>query len=196
VALWAWWLSGAALAAVAVLNWLVVGRMLAVSGRFTALVDRFRAPAPEPEMSPEELLAAIRMATSAEFGNAALDVEPPPAAPLPVVTQARTPLSHVVFFASLVVGGALATALGGGAPVRFALRSDFFARVFGESPWVTPLILVCGGALVGFGTRMAAGCTSGHGLCGVSRGQRGSLVATCAFFGAGVIVSFLLEAHR
>ena len=52
--------------------------------------------------------------------------------------------------------------------------------------------LLVGGLLVGFGTRMASGCTSGHGLCGVSRLQKGSLVATVCFFGAGVAVSFAL----
>jgi len=52
--------------------------------------------------------------------------------------------------------------------------------------------LLLGGLCVGFGTRMAGGCTSGHGLCGVSRFQPGSLVATVAFFATGVAVSFAL----
>ncbi len=42
------------------------------------------------------------------------------------------------------------------------------------------------GALVGFGTRMSNGCTSGHGLCGVSRLSKRSLIATITFFGVGV----------
>jgi uncharacterized membrane protein YedE/YeeE len=41
---------------------------------------------------------------------------------------------------------------------------------------------------------MAGGCTSGHGLCGVSRFQPGSLLTTAAFFGAAVALSFALEA--
>jgi uncharacterized membrane protein YedE/YeeE len=53
--------------------------------------------------------------------------------------------------------------------------------------------LVGGGVLVGFGTRMAAGCTSGHGLCGVSRFQKGSMLSTAAFFGMGIVVSFGLR---
>lgn len=55
-------------------------------------------------------------------------------------------------------------------------------------------MLLLGGVLIGWGTRMSGGCTSGHGLCGVSRAQPGSFVATCAFFGTGIVVSFLLEA--
>ena len=47
------------------------------------------------------------------------------------------------------------------------------------------------GALVGVGTRLANGCTSGHGLCGISRGSKRSIVATAVFFGVGVITATL-----
>jgi uncharacterized membrane protein YedE/YeeE len=56
------------------------------------------------------------------------------------------------------------------------------------------LVPLVGGLLIGFGTRMAGGCTSGHGLCGVSQFQPGSFVATIGFFGMGVVVSFLIGA--
>ena len=46
-------------------------------------------------------------------------------------------------------------------------------------------LLVAGGFLVGFGTRMGGGCTSGHGVCGISRLSPRSLVATAAFMVAG-----------
>lgn len=45
--------------------------------------------------------------------------------------------------------------------------------------------LVLGGLLVGFGTRLGSGCTSGHGVCGVSRLSRRSLVATGLFMASG-----------
>ena len=48
-----------------------------------------------------------------------------------------------------------------------------------------PLVGVAG-AIVGFGTRMANGCTSGHGLCGTSRLSKRSIVATMTFFAVGV----------
>jgi uncharacterized protein len=48
------------------------------------------------------------------------------------------------------------------------------------------------GVLVGVGTRMSNGCTSGHGLCGTSRLSRRSLVATAAFFLVGVATATLL----
>lgn len=46
--------------------------------------------------------------------------------------------------------------------------------------------LVIAGLLVGFGTRLGSGCTSGHGVCGVSRLSPRSLAATATFMGAGV----------
>ena len=46
-------------------------------------------------------------------------------------------------------------------------------------------LLVAGGVLVGFGTRMGGGCTSGHGVCGISRLSPRSLVATASFMVAG-----------
>jgi uncharacterized protein len=47
--------------------------------------------------------------------------------------------------------------------------------------------LVVAGLLVGFGTRMANGCTSGHGVCGLSRGSGRSLVNVLAFMGSGMV---------
>jgi len=48
----------------------------------------------------------------------------------------------------------------------------------------TPVLIVAG-VLVGFGTRVGGGCTSGHGVCGISRMSRASLVATATFIAAG-----------
>jgi len=48
-------------------------------------------------------------------------------------------------------------------------------------------LLVGGGLLVGFGTRLAGGCTSGHGVCGIGRGSPRSIVATLIFMVAGMI---------
>lgn len=53
----------------------------------------------------------------------------------------------------------------------------------------TPLLVVAG-LLVGFGTRVGSGCTSGHGVCGLSRGSARSLAATAAFMAAGFAVVF------
>lgn len=46
--------------------------------------------------------------------------------------------------------------------------------------------LVAGGLLVGFGTRLGSGCTSGHGVCGMSRFSRRSMLATMIFMASGI----------
>lgn len=54
-------------------------------------------------------------------------------------------------------------------------------------------MVVVAGLLVGFGTRWGAGCTSGHGICGLSRLSMRSLVATLSFMGTGFITVFVLR---
>lgn len=54
-------------------------------------------------------------------------------------------------------------------------------------------VLVAAGLLVGIGTRYGAGCTSGHGVCGLSRLSLRSLAATAAFMAAGFAVVFLVR---
>lgn len=54
-------------------------------------------------------------------------------------------------------------------------------------------LLVMAGLLVGIGTRYGAGCTSGHGVCGLSRFSLRSLVATAAFMSAGFLTVFVLR---
>ena len=53
--------------------------------------------------------------------------------------------------------------------------------------------LVVAGLLVGIGTRYGAGCTSGHGVCGLSRRSPRSLVATAAFMAAGFVTVFIVR---
>ena len=52
-------------------------------------------------------------------------------------------------------------------------------------------IIVVAGLLVGFGTRLANGCTSGHGMCGLARFSRRSLVAVLCFMGSGMATVFV-----
>jgi len=53
--------------------------------------------------------------------------------------------------------------------------------------------IVAAGLLVGLGTRYGSGCTSGHGVCGLSRLSPRSLVATLAFMGAGFVMVFVVR---
>lgn len=54
-------------------------------------------------------------------------------------------------------------------------------------------VVILAGLLVGLGTRLGSGCTSGHGVCGLSRLSPRSLVATLAFMGAGFLTVFLIR---
>lgn len=70
-------------------------------------------------------------------------------------------------------------------------------RLFGELPesridagWA---MLVVAGVLVGFGSRLGSGCTSGHGVCGLSRLSPRSLVATATFMSTGFMAVYLVR---
>ncbi len=64
-----------------------------------------------------------------------------------------------------------------------------FESLFNVSGFI---LIVIGGFLVGFGTRWAGGCTSGHGIFGLSTFQLPSLVATITFFAFGILTSWFL----
>ena len=59
-----------------------------------------------------------------------------------------------------------------------------------DADWLAVLIA---GLLVGFGAQYGSGCTSGHGICGLSRLSPRSLVATLSFMGAGFLTVFILR---
>lgn len=57
-------------------------------------------------------------------------------------------------------------------------------------------VIVVGGVLVGFGTRMGGGCTSGHGVCGISRLSPRSIAAAATFVAIGILTVFVVGAAR
>jgi uncharacterized membrane protein YedE/YeeE len=57
----------------------------------------------------------------------------------------------------------------------------------------TDMMVVIAGLLVGIGTRYASGCTSGHGVCGLSRLSPRSLVATISFMSAGFVMVYVMR---
>lgn len=83
---------------------------------------------------------------------------------------------RVAFLVGLLVSGAVAAHL---APQAFA-----------ESP-SSPILVIGAGLLVGYGTRWGGGCTSGHGVCGVSRLAPRSLVAVATFMTTGALATWL-----
>jgi uncharacterized protein len=86
---------------------------------------------------------------------------------------------RVLFVAGLILGAWGATALG---VARIPPRTGF-----------PPGLLVLAGLLVGYGTSLGNGCTSGHGVCGMARLSRRSLVATAVFLAAAFVTTFVVR---
>lgn len=197
---WPFWLGGITLAGICITHWLWIRRMLGVSGRYTAIVNRLRFGEVK-EVSPDDdaLAKELEAATLAAFGEEALAefAKAPVLAEVPVAQAIEKPQpqslsAHLCFLASLTLGGFLAAVRDGRFAASLSLRGESIPRLAGSSVFAQALLLFGGGLLVGIGTRMAGGCTSGHGLCGTSRFQRGSMLATAAFFLSGVIITRLL----
>ena len=94
------------------------------------------------------------------------------------------------FLAGLVLGGFLSALLGGGWAPTWAL--GMFDRIIGLGPAGKLAWMFTGGLFIGFGTRLAGGCTSGHGIFGMSNFERPSLVTTVSFMTGGIITTQLL----
>jgi uncharacterized membrane protein YedE/YeeE len=76
------------------------------------------------------------------------------------------------------------------APLVYALSGAALPEV---TVATSPLLLAGAGLLVGFGTRLGSGCTSGHGVCGVARLSRRSLTATAVFMLTAAVTVFLMR---
>ncbi|MDH4133580.1 MAG: YeeE/YedE family protein [Gammaproteobacteria bacterium] len=199
-----WWKGALALGGLTVVCALMVGRMLGVSGawanvvnwreerekRKTAAALRSNAPAMQNALLAATLAQFGETATHQAFANQGITL-PAQAATRATPTSGVRWTAHLTFLAAMVLGGFIAAIASG----QFQIRLDLGAahtRLFGTGiqEWLT---LLGGGILVGFGTQMGGGCTSGHGLSGVSRLTPPSMLATAMFFGSAVAVSFIVE---
>ena len=89
------------------------------------------------------------------------------------IAESGTPQNiAIAFVIGLPLGAYLVARLAGGVQVSFP---------------TSLLPLIAGGLLVGFGTRLGSGCTSGHGVCGLSRLSPRSMVATALFMASGFV---------
>lgn len=86
---------------------------------------------------------------------------------------------RLAFISGLILGPLAMVALGW-APLEITIAAPY-------------ALIIAGGFLVGFGTRLGSGCTSGHGVCGLARASRRSLLATAIFFAAATVTVFLLR---
>lgn len=92
---------------------------------------------------------------------------------------------RIAFILGLLGAAILATAL----PLSMGfLSANLPLTVHIESPW---WIIVVAGLLVGYGTRLGSGCTSGHGVCGIGRLSGRSIVATMGFMAVAALTVFI-----
>jgi hypothetical protein len=94
------------------------------------------------------------------------------------------------FAAGLVLGGFLSAALAGGWSPVWAL--GMFDRIVGFGPAGKLAWMFTGGLFIGFGTRLAGGCTSGHGVFGMSNFEWPSFLTTASFLAAGIVTTQLV----
>jgi uncharacterized membrane protein YedE/YeeE len=207
---WPWWVGAIALGSITVGYTLCSGRALGVSGAWNR-VSAWRQERQLERMDAAfadvgQLQEALAAATTQQFGSAPLQyglgATPPAAAfdagahrrPQASSLAERRPMPLVCYatlLISIFVGGLIGSITSG----HFAVRADMgagFSTIVTGNPIDMILFLFTGGMLVGFGTRMAGGCSSGHGLSGCSRMQPASILATAVFFGTAVVVSWLL----
>ncbi|MER6978559.1 YeeE/YedE family protein [Streptomyces carpinensis] len=210
---WPWWAGAAGLALVTINYALTTDRSFGVSSAWDRVLhwrrERRLERMDEEFTDDRELVEALAAATAEHFGTSpgAYTVPPSPygtsqqpeteaepaasenasdasPGPAPLVTQAA-------LLVSVFLGGLIAAVTSG----RFHLRFDMgpgFKELVTADPVTMTVLLFVGGVLVGFGTRLAGGCSSGHGLNGCGRLRPVSLVATAVFFATAVAVSFLL----
>ncbi len=207
-AYWPWWAGALGLAAVTIFFTLTTRRWFGLSGMWDRVLhwrqERELERLDEQFADEDALAEALERATAEEFGTSAVATGPrPPAGPAAASGSSPAPagraaatrpaplLTQAAFIVSVLVGSFVAAALTGRFQVRFDM-GDGFRQLVTANPVAMIVILFAGGVMVGFGTRLAGGCSSGHGLSGCGRLSPPSLLATALFFGAAVVVSFLL----
>ncbi|MFT5880781.1 MAG: putative membrane protein YedE/YeeE [Moritella sp.] len=85
-----------------------------------------------------------------------------------------------VFVIGMLLGGLIAPSFG------YALPTYDSYATSSSLGWI-----VAAGLLVGFGTKLGNGCTSGHGICGIGRLSKRSMVATCVFMASAMLTVFI-----
>ena len=93
---------------------------------------------------------------------------------------------------AITTGSALISVLAGRSFRVQSVPATWQTR-FGSSPAGRLAVAFVGGVIIMYGARMAGGCTSGHGVCGLSRLSPRSLVATLAFMGAGFVTVYVVR---
>jgi hypothetical protein len=201
---WPWWMGVIGLTTVSLLIWTIERRLLGVSGCYRRLVTKVSKTEADlvaalSQNDTQSIEDELLKATIEEFGEDAVNMYKEASEEQEQLEEERQVVSppqpqcvYGIFLFAVAAGGVVSALLAGSLEPRWTLGPVYEVLVAGGAGGAVVLFL--GGILIGFGTRMSGGCTSGHGLSGCSRFQPASLAATAAFFGAGVVVSLALSA--
>ena len=96
---------------------------------------------------------------------------------------------RVWYFGGIFVGGLIATIVGPGVEIRQGYDAMTAA---GWSAPAIGIVVLLGAIVMGYGARVAGGCTSGHGICGTAQRSPASWATTATFMGTAVVVTFIL----
>ncbi|MFK7894575.1 MAG: YeeE/YedE family protein [Myxococcota bacterium] len=196
-----WWTGGLILGGVALLHLALTGRLISVSGIFSRgmrWTEDERERKDELALENGDLDQALLEATLAQFGADAAETlkseaQETATTPCGASPKVRLPIiAGALFLGGLVVGGAVSAVLATGG-IHFAWSLGEGHASFLPSPAMQIAFPALGGMLVGFGARMAGGCTSSHGLIGCARLQPGSIVAIMAVFAGGGATALLMR---
>lgn len=161
---WPWWIGGPAIGLYVIAFLLVKNRLLSASTTFQFVTDRWLAFGKKAD-------ASMSWLTEDDAG--------------------RDGDWRGHYFLGLFAGGLASVLLAGTFHPAFELKG--LHSVYGYALATQIGVLLTAGVLIGFGTRMSGGCTSGHCIVGVSGLQAPSAAATGVFFACGIVISFAAE---
>ncbi len=161
---WPWWIGGPAIGLYVIAFLLVKNRLLSASTTFQFVTDTWLAFGRKKD-------AGMSWLTDDDAG--------------------RDGDWRGHYFIGLFAGGLASALIAGSFEPSFHLPG--LESVYGFALATQVGVLLLAGVLIGFGTRMSGGCTSGHCIVGVSGLQAPSAGATAVFFGCGIVVSFAAE---
>lgn len=92
------------------------------------------------------------------------------------------------FLIGIPLGGLLAALTSGNGIVASFSLGQMYDSVLPQQLWLKALVLTCGGVLIGYGSRSAGGCPSGHSISGMALLNPPSILASAGFFVGGIII--------
>ena len=192
---WSWWQGGLALGGLTILFRILLSRPLGISGSWLRITSSRAERKAEQDANQlagdsEAMNDAFLAATLDEFGKHDLLKQSAKSQAPAAVQRRQTPATfgqHAIFLFCIFIGALLSAIFSGRFDIEFELSSRLTQLSHGlAASWV---YLLLGGMMVGFGTQMAGGCTTGHGLSGCAQLSAASLSATAVFFLSAVITA-------